>query len=648
MAEIDLGWNNGRLQAGARGAEAIVRRTSATMKGALKSVEGIDMGRVFAFATGATGFGLGLKAIIDMTAQMDSLKKGLLAIEGTEEGVTKRLEELKEVAALPGLGMAEAIQGDIRLRAVGLSADLSRRALVEMGNALAIVGGGKAELDGVLLALTQIVSKGKVSAEEINQIAERVPQIRRVLKDAFGTADTEQLQKMGISVENFVETVIGEFSKGQRATGGLRNSMETLMDSWNATVVAFGEPFAAELIPQLAVLQHYLEVNESGFRKIGQTVGLFAAALSEMLKTTTAVGGGLAAMASGEGFTDEFHRQMEDMEKAAQATAAATKDALKPGGGSTGTSSPSGGSPAVIDAAKEATEAARTHRQIEDERLKLAERQFDVMLSNLTPALQLAAIHKRIRDLQAEAAGAFGPVHELERLRIMGQIMDLQRQERSVRETEKQAAERKAEKVAEEAKQAAEVARQRRESLALLDAELQIIEARARGDIRSAEAMERAKRIAEQTLEIMRQTGLSQDEAAARAQRMVDAQAKADRGPQKDGKIHGYSRERQGGAEESRQRAAQRVADSRARYERHSKSDWGGLDGFYKMQDGSLRDTWSFPGLDAHKAAQDRKRPVGAPAPAADGKAGAPQELPTVESLLKQLITATTELKEGG
>lgn len=173
---------------------------------------------------------LGTKAV-DAATKMDSLTRGLTAVMGSSALAGQELNRLKEIAKLPRLGFQEAIEGSIRLQSAGFSAELSRRALIGFGNALATVGKGKADLDGVQLALSQIASKGKISAEEINQIAERVPQIRQVMKDAFGTADTGALQKMGLSSTVFVEKITAELEKLPKVTGGIGNAFENLSDS---------------------------------------------------------------------------------------------------------------------------------------------------------------------------------------------------------------------------------------------------------------------------------------------------------------------------------------------------------------------------------------------------------------------------------
>jgi len=170
-------------------------------------------------------------AAIKAATDMDSLERGLTAVMGGADAARSELAKLKDVAKLPGLGFKEAIQGSINLQAAGFSADQSRKSLQAFGNALATVGKGKAELDGVVLALGQIQSKGKVSAEEINQIAERVPQIRKVMQDAFGTADTEILGKMGIQTEEFVTKVTDELSKLPPVTGGMKNAFENAGDT---------------------------------------------------------------------------------------------------------------------------------------------------------------------------------------------------------------------------------------------------------------------------------------------------------------------------------------------------------------------------------------------------------------------------------
>jgi tape measure domain-containing protein len=223
-----------------------------------------DASRKFALglsAAGAAVGGLGLLAIKE-AANIESLKFGLNAVSGSAEETEKQLARLREVAKLPGLGFKEAIQGSINLQAAGLNADLAERSLKAFGNALATVGRGKADLDGVTLALTQISAKGKVSAQEILQLQERLPQIRQAMIAAFGTADTEALQKQGIGSETFISAIVAEFEKLPPITSGLNNQIENLRDAWSiflanegAKLIEWAKQFIQVLID---IVENYL------------------------------------------------------------------------------------------------------------------------------------------------------------------------------------------------------------------------------------------------------------------------------------------------------------------------------------------------------------------------------------------------------
>lgn len=213
--------------------------------GAIESV-----GRTLSISLAAPIAALGV-ASFKTAATMDGLKRGLVAVAGSSQEAEKQLTRLKRVAELPGLGMEEAIRGSIRLQAAGLSAKLAEKSLQSFGNALATVGGGKAELDGVTLALSQISAKGKVFAEEINQINERVPQIRKIMELAFGTSDTERIQKMGLTSTQFIEKVTDQLAKLPQVTGGVQNALENFGDSAKRALTAVGDsilPIATNLL----------------------------------------------------------------------------------------------------------------------------------------------------------------------------------------------------------------------------------------------------------------------------------------------------------------------------------------------------------------------------------------------------------------
>jgi len=230
------------------------------------------------------------KRAIETAKDFDSLTRGMTAVMKSSEAATAEISKLKEVAKLPGLGFKEAIQGSINLQAAGLSADLARRSLGAFGNALATVGKGKAELDGVGLALSQISSKGKVSAEEINQLAERVPQIRKVMEAAFGTADTEKLQKQKITATDFITKIVAELEKMPKVSGGIQNSFENLSDTIEQALIPLGNVLLKAIVPAINVITPAIESLSQKFSSLSPTtqavtvgLGVFAAALGPIV-----------------------------------------------------------------------------------------------------------------------------------------------------------------------------------------------------------------------------------------------------------------------------------------------------------------------------------------------------------------------------
>lgn len=229
-------------------------------------------------------------AAVKADADLDALERGLVAVSGSSSEAQRQLKRLEEVAKLPGLGFREAVQGSINLQAAGLSAQTAERALGAFGNALATVGKSKADLDGVILALGQIESKGKISAEEINQLAERVPQIRQAMKAAFATANTEELQKMGLSSTEFINKIIAEFEKLPKAGGGVKNAFENVQDSVQKSLAEIGRSMRP-------ATEAFLGAAEPLIQKIGEV----AKGMRDWDPAAQVAVGGLITLAGGIG-----------------------------------------------------------------------------------------------------------------------------------------------------------------------------------------------------------------------------------------------------------------------------------------------------------------------------------------------------------
>ena len=176
-------------------------------------------------------------------AAFESLTSSLEAVEGSADKARRSIARLKDLAKAPGLGLQEATTGYLRLRRADMGREESFRAVAAAGKANALSGGTKENLDRVLLAMAQIASKANVSQEEILQLTEAGVNAGKALKDAFGTADTEQLKKMGITSKQALEAIVASFEALPSKASGAQNAFDNLGDSIDFATIAIGQSF---------------------------------------------------------------------------------------------------------------------------------------------------------------------------------------------------------------------------------------------------------------------------------------------------------------------------------------------------------------------------------------------------------------------
>lgn len=533
-------------------------------------------------------------SLFEATLTADSLQGGMEALTGSVEAANARLDELRTLAKDPGLGFEQVTRGDIALQSVGLSAELSTRAMKEFGNALAVVGKGKADLDGVLLAITQIVSKGKVSAEEINQIAERVPQIRKVMQEAFGTADTEAIQKMGIPVERFIDLVVSAFERTvPRALVRMQGKIDNFTDALTSRMADVGAGIATGLLGPLDESTATLEKAAEEAKAFGATLGAIFGGGFEFIKTAKSgldlLGEALSKVTIDTlDLVPALHQQrlaVMAANAAEEAIAATTKKVEK------NTSelkakldqaeqSAREYEDAWKDIAASQDEAAEKMKKTSEEmgRLKVQldaandaklEMQLDNDLERLGIAeAKLKAINNQINATNGQKGGEEITARlDIERVKAETDILRIkqainQEQDRATNADTK-ALDTAAKKVADQ-----------EQALRLFELELAIAEAASRGQDRKVEKLERERAIIEETARLMNELGIGYDEAAKKAEQLVNAEARANGETGGRSTIRGYSQD-QGGVEEARGRATANTQQARADYDEAIRRNFG-------------------------------------------------------------------------
>ena len=168
-----------------------------------------------------------LGTVTDYSARIDKLQIALRGIVGSQAAYTQAMAAAASVTRDLNIPQENAIQAMTQLSAAvkgaGGTVSDSAFAFRAVSEAVKATGGNAEQADGALLALTQVFSKGKVSAEELNQIAERLPGTFVLFAKAAGMTGP-QLQKalqdgkVGLNdLMKFLQLISSEYGQIGRA-----------------------------------------------------------------------------------------------------------------------------------------------------------------------------------------------------------------------------------------------------------------------------------------------------------------------------------------------------------------------------------------------------------------------------------------------
>ena len=169
------------------------------------------MGKTMGAIAGGLGLQMGLSAIVgglknavvgsfELAAALETTKVGFTTMLGSGEKAQGMLDELRDFADKTPFEFQDIQAAAKRLMAMGTAAEDVIPTLTAVGDAAAGLGGGKATIDSITLALGQMGAKGKISTQELNQLTERGIPALRYLADAAGvsTAEMAKLVEKGL------------------------------------------------------------------------------------------------------------------------------------------------------------------------------------------------------------------------------------------------------------------------------------------------------------------------------------------------------------------------------------------------------------------------------------------------------------------
>lgn len=154
-------------------------------------------------------------APLSVADQYSSAKIGFSTLLGAERG-QQMMDDLDQFAKATPFNTSGVIAASQKMLAMGWDAENIIADMKTIGDAAAATGKGTEGLDRIVLALSQIRSKGKLSTEELNQLAEAGISAKRYIAEGLGygsgdkglMAMTKDLEGGKIGAEAGIQAII--------------------------------------------------------------------------------------------------------------------------------------------------------------------------------------------------------------------------------------------------------------------------------------------------------------------------------------------------------------------------------------------------------------------------------------------------------
>ena len=218
------------------------------------------------------------KAAVDAALPLDSYRAGIAALSASVSDYESQIKRLTDIAKLPGLGLEEVFRGAAQLQGAGIGADVAATSIKELGNAIASVGRGKAEFSLAVDQLAKMAGLGKVTTEDLNQIAAYAPSVRTAFQRALGTLDADEIKKKGLSIEEIFRRVNVELAKNARGAVSFQVAIDNLADSAQIAM----EPLGTGLLTAFNRQTTYAQSFFDDLQKINEELALMIMRTSAM------------------------------------------------------------------------------------------------------------------------------------------------------------------------------------------------------------------------------------------------------------------------------------------------------------------------------------------------------------------------------
>lgn len=182
---------------------------------------------------GAALMAAGLKSI-KMAGDLEQTKIAFTTMLGSAEAADAFIKQLYDFAAKTPFEIEGLSTAARQLLAFGFQAEEIIPMMESIGNAVSGLGGGAFEIERVTRALGQMQAKGKVSAEEMMQLAELGIPVWEILADKIGVSIPEAMDKAskgGVSAAEGINALLEGMN--ERFPDMMEKQSESLLGIWS-------------------------------------------------------------------------------------------------------------------------------------------------------------------------------------------------------------------------------------------------------------------------------------------------------------------------------------------------------------------------------------------------------------------------------
>lgn len=233
-----------------------------------------------------------VKEFIDANVEMEKFERAMVLLKGSTQGAAVEFEYIRNLANRLGLELFTTADAYVSLTAATKGTTLQGQATRDIFEAVSIamssLGKSSADTQGALLAISQMVSKGTVSMEELRgQLGERLPGAFQLAANAMGMS-TQELDKFvatgNLTAEVFLPKFAAEMKKtfgDVRDMEGFTASLNRMKNSLDDAYIQIGQTGVFDALTKgLEITTAAITGTISSFKLLGEIIGTIAGAIA--------------------------------------------------------------------------------------------------------------------------------------------------------------------------------------------------------------------------------------------------------------------------------------------------------------------------------------------------------------------------------